>query len=58
MIAPALGFFLLMICVTLVVYFFILFTRLVSAIMRISQNVETGVIALQEMLGRPPTGRA
>ncbi len=58
MIAPALGFFLFMIGVTLVVYFFILFTRLVSAVMRISQNVEAGVIALQELLRLPPTGRA
>jgi hypothetical protein len=58
MIAPALGFFLFLIYIALVVYFFMLFSRLVSAVERISQNTETGIAALRETLRQPPTGGA
>lgn len=51
-----LGFLLVIVYIAVVVYFFVLLSRLVSAAERISQNIETGVAAFRESRRQPSAG--
>ena len=53
-----LGFLTLVVYIAVVVYFFVLLSRLVSAVERMSQNVEIGVAAWSKNLRQQSGGSA